>query len=132
MVADSKFEAIDHYYQKQTTPNASLFNILNLFTPCKEIEFIISLRSSENDWEEDGIWHDDGSRDLAFSLSLTRNIPKGGVLEIKKKDDNFSTYITTPKMGEMIVFKTGKDGYEHKINAVTKGSRLVIAGWCTN
>lgn len=125
------YQEIDTYFQKELSLSGNLFKTLKLFCPVQEIEFIISKRSAEDEWEEDGIWHDDGSRILAFSLSLTKTSPAGGVLEIRKKGMPFSSYLLTPQYGEMIVFSTGEQGYEHKINAVTSGERLIIAGWCT-
>ncbi len=97
------------------------------------IEFIISIRSSFEFPDEDGIWHDDGSRKFAFSLSLTLEPEQvvGGVLEIRPKGADASHRIPTPKFGKMIVFATGQTGYEHKINRVSEGERIIIAGWCT-
>ena len=48
----------------------NIFEFLKQFHDFNFIEFIISIRDSQNEWEEDGIWHDDGSRVFAFSLSL--------------------------------------------------------------
>ena len=131
-IREQDFDAIDSHFQARLSPKADLFNQLRTLCSFTKTEFIISLRESNNEWEEDGIWHDDGSRDMAFSLSLTETPPEGGMLELRVKGSLFSTFLITPPMGEMIVFQTGKKGYEHKINAVTKGSRLVIAGWCSN
>ena len=125
------YESIDKHFAKETSPDGEIFKTLLNFCNFNEIEFIISLRSAQNDWEEDGIWHDDGSRKLAFSLSLTQVPPEGGVLELRKKGTKISNFLVTPAFGQMIVFKTGTSGYEHKINAVTRGSRLIIAGWCS-
>lgn len=125
------FESLDKHFQSLTEPDGRMFELLKDYCNFESIEFIISLRDSENEWEEDGIWHDDGSRKLAFSLSLTQNMPMGGVLEFREKGRELSTYILTPDYGNMIIFKTGFENFEHKINAVKKGSRLVIAGWCT-
>jgi hypothetical protein len=126
----ANYNALDEHFQTLTSPGGLVFDTLKTFCPVKQIEFIISLRESKNEWEEDGIWHDDGSRILAFSLSLTINRPQGGILEFRKKGDTESQKIPTPDYGHIIVFKTGVDGYEHKINAVTHGQRLIIAGWC--
>lgn len=130
-IGNLAFENIDRYFHNSLSTTGKLFGILQYFCKVQEIEFIISHRSSENEWEEDGIWHDDGSRVLAFTLSLTTLRPEGGVLELRKKGSSFSSYLITPPIGEMIIFQTGVNGFEHKINAVTKGSRLIIAGWCT-
>lgn len=131
LIKSKNYLEIDRYFATEVSPKGQIFKILSQFCPVKDIEFIISKRSSLDDWEEDGIWHDDGSRILAFTLSLTLTRPEGGVLELRKKGNNLSSFLITPAFGTMIVFKTGVDGYEHKINAVTKGERLIIAGWCT-
>lgn len=122
---------LDAEFFKLTAKGGLIYQTLSQFREFQSIEFIISLRDANNEWEEDGIWHDDGSRLLAFSLSLTLNSPKGGVLEIRKKGESNSNKIPTPSYGDMIVFKTGVEGYEHKINQVTEGQRLIIAGWCS-
>lgn len=131
LIEHEKFSEIDIIFKKLLSPGAELFHYLTLFTPfdISHIEHIISIRNSNNEWEEDGIWHDDGSRVLAFSLSLTSNDIKGGVLEIRKKSEQISIKIPTPSYGSIIIFKTGHDHFEHKINRVTKGKRIIIAGW---
>ena len=112
-----------------------IFDELRKYAEFSEIEFIISIRSSLEYPDEDGIWHDDGSRLLAFSLSLTLDHEgvEGGRLEIRKRgsETSPSEVITTPPFGTMIVFSTGQSGFEHKINRVTSGERIIIAGWCT-
>lgn len=129
-VKNKNYEEIDQIIKTLLSPNGYLFNILKEHCEVKSIEHIISLREACNDWEEDGIWHDDGSRILAFSLSLNQVQPGGGILEFRKKGQLDSLKISTPNYGEMIIFKTGIDDFEHKINQVTSGSRLIIAGWC--
>ena len=131
LVKTRQFFELDQKFKLMTATDGMIFKALSEFESFNSIEFIISLRESDNEWEEDGIWHDDGSRKLAFSLSLTIEPPKGGILELRKKGDTQSTKISTPPYGNMIVFATGSNGYEHKINRVTQGSRLIIAGWCS-
>lgn len=128
---EKKWQCLDDTFMKETKKGSPLFELLNFFIPIDSIEFIISLREAQNEWEEDGIWHDDGSRKIAFSLSLTheQQTPKGGVLEMRKKNDKNSHYIKTPPFGHIIIFLTGIHGYEHKINKVEEGKRLIIAGW---
>ncbi len=130
--ANNQFQKIDDYFKKLTNTGGALFNYLKRFENFSSIEFIISLREAHNEWEEDGIWHDDGSRLLAFSLSIyDSHETNGGVLEIRKKKDTHSQKIPPFNFGEIVIFKTGTSGFEHKINAVTKGKRLIIAGWCS-
>lgn len=131
LVEDRNFFELDQKFKRMTAHNGMIYKTLSEFESFNSIEFIISLRESKNEWEEDGIWHDDGSRKLAFSLSLTIDPPEGGILEIRKKGVSQSNKIPTPPFGKMIVFATGFYGYEHKINRVLKGSRLIIAGWCS-
>jgi hypothetical protein len=123
---------LDRLIALETKPKGRIFKHLRNYAEFSEIEFIISIRSSLQDPDEDGIWHDDGSRVLAFSLSLTVNPEsiEGGRLEIRKQGSE-SVFLPTPAYGTMIVFSTGQQGYEHKINRVIQGERMIIAGWCT-
>jgi hypothetical protein len=106
-VISCDWNALDAHFQKLTSPQAELFSFLHQFEDFKSIEFIISIRNAENPWEEDGIWHDDGSRKLAFSLFLNLKPQdiKGGILEIRKKENKESFKIPSGEMGEMIIFK---------------------------
>ena len=124
---------IDKVFKDLTNPTGNLFQFLRSFHDFETIEFIISVRDSSNPWEEDGIWHDDGSRVFAFSLSLTIDPEEieGGKLGIRKKEDTSYDEIDTPPFGNIILFLTGLYGYEHKIHQVKKGRRIIIAGWCS-
>ena len=124
---------LDRVMALETSPAGSVFGRLRIFCEFSQIEFIISIRSSDIEADEDGIWHDDGSRILAFSLSLTFDPEQieGGVLEIRKRGARESARIPTPDFGTAVVFATGHWGYEHKINRVSRGERIIIAGWCT-
>lgn len=128
---EKKWQCLDDTFLNETKKEMPLHTLLNFFHEINSIEFIISLRESVNDWEEDGIWHDDGSRKIAFSLSLTHleEIKDGGVLEVRKKGSEISSKIPTPEFGNIIIFLTGIHGFEHKINMVNEGKRLIIAGW---
>lgn len=137
LVATEKWPQLDReifdFTSCQVDAETSLVKLLKEHCDFNSIEFIISIRDADNPWEEDGIWHDDGSRKLAFSLSLT-NAPEnllGGVLEIRKKGNQKSHKIAPFAFGEIVVFATGGSGFEHKINQVTKGKRIIIAGWCS-
>lgn len=127
------FEKIDELFQFETGHRGSLYNYMSKFGDFSEIEFIISLRQAKNEWEEDGIWHDDGSRTLAFSLSLQMDIEniRGGNLHIRKKGSQNESIIKPFSYGEIVVFLTGTSGFEHKIHKVECGERLIIAGWCS-
>ena len=134
-VAERNWKALDEAIQQETRPGGVIFEELLTYTHFKEIEFIISIRSSLEFPDDDGIWHDDGSRVLAFSLSLTLDHlgVEGGRLEVQKRGQlaPVSKIIPTPPFGTMIIFATGQMGFEHKINKVTRGERIIIAGWCT-
>ena len=88
--------------------------------------------------DEEGIWHDDGSRKMGFSLSLNLAPQRieGGELLIRHRllhpvqNDEGSLAIGPLSFGELVLFKTGLEGVEHRTRAVNKGNRLVLAGWC--
>jgi hypothetical protein len=124
---------LDQEMRRETMPGGVVYEELQKVAKFSEIEFIISIRSSYDEPDEDGIWHDDGSRLFAFSLSLTLDHLGivGGRLEIKKRDGSNLGSIDTPPFGTMIVFATGQSGYEHRVNRVVQGERIIIAGWCT-
>lgn len=131
LVANEKWTELDEEFKKLTSKDGRLFKFLNSYHDFNSIEFIISIRDANNEWEEDGIWHDDGSRVFAFSLSLTLEAPEGGRLGVRRiREENF-TQIPTPSFGGIILFLTGMYGFEHKIHQVTKGKRVIIAGWCS-
>ena len=133
-VRNEDWPQIDQYFKDLLSPNGELFHYLQKYLPFGKVETMLAVRDSSNDWEEDGIWHDDGSREFAISLSLNENPEtiEGGVLGFRKKgEENFSE-IPTPKLGEMIVFLSGIHGYEHKIHQVTKGRRVILVGWFSN
>lgn len=131
LVIQEKWEELDQAFQALTSPEGQLYKTLKEYHDFQSIEFIISIRDSSNSWEEDGIWHDDGSRFFAFSLSLTLGDVKGGRLGLRQKGSESGTQIPTPSFGGLIMFLTGIYGFEHKIHAVTQGKRIIIAGWCS-
>lgn len=126
--------ALDATIQRETQAGGSIFSALTPYREFSSIEFIISIRSSRESPDEDGIWHDDGSRVLAFSLSLTLDpsVIEGGRLGIRRRGTTEEgAGIPTPPYGTMIVFATGRDGFEHRIARVAQGERVIIAGWCS-
>lgn len=130
LVDNENWQALDQEFQLLCQKNGALFQYLKNFCDFNSIEFIISIRDGSNPDEEDGIWHDDGSRLMAFSLSLTKLEIQGGVLEIKHQSGNPHHHLPTPRFGEIIIFLTGVHDFHHKINRVIKGKRIIIAGWC--
>jgi hypothetical protein len=131
LVLIENWSQLDEEFKKLTAPQGQVFEFLKQFHDFNFIEFIISIRDSQNEWEEDGIWHDDGSRVFAFSLSLTIENIQGGRLGIRKTGEENFFQIPTPSFGNMIMFLTGIYGFEHKIHQVTSGKRIIIAGWCS-
>jgi hypothetical protein len=133
LVDQNAWEEIDLEFKQLTTSEGALYKFLKQFHEFSVIEFIISIRDAENEWEEDGIWHDDGSRIFAFSLSLTTDPDslEGGRLGIRRKGEERMRLLPTPSMGGIILFLTGLYGFEHKTHKVTQGRRVIIAGWCS-
>ncbi len=122
---------IDQYFFAAEGPQGALFEFLKSYVELTSLEHIISIRSAPGD--EDGIWHDDGSRILGFTLSLTVAPEEivGGHLRFRKKGEEKYQSLPTRPLGEMLIFKTGIYGFEHMVSAVTKGKRILIAGWCS-
>jgi hypothetical protein len=133
LVKNQDWNKLDEAFQNLTKKNGSLYNFLQNYHAFNEMEFIISIRDASHEWEEDGIWHDDGSRVFAFSLSLTLHPEEiqGGRLGIRRKGEDQMYQIPTPSFGNIILFLTGLYGFEHKIHRVLKGQRIIIAGWCS-
>ncbi len=120
---------LDQSIFELTKKGAFFYSLLEKFHTFDKIEHLINRRLAEGD--EDGIWHDDGSRFIAFSLSLNQYV-KGGELLIRPKahPDRVETLGPYP-MGMFTVFLTGEYGFEHKVCRVLEGERLTIAGWCS-
>ena len=132
LVQDEDWPGVDHEFQKLTKPDGELFQFLRQYHDFNSIEFILAIRDSKNEWEEDGIWHDDGSRVFSFSLSLTLGEVEGGRLGVRKIGDKSFNEIPTPSWGGIILFLTGVYGFEHKIHQVRQGKRVIVAGWCSS
>lgn len=131
LLLEKDWKKLDQYFLEISKPNGQLRNFLNEFLDYETLEHIISIRSAPGD--EDGIWHDDGSRFLGFSLSLNLNpeLIEGGNLYFRKKESIESEIFSPRPYGTMILFLSGLSGYEHMVSAVTKGERIVVAGWCS-
>jgi predicted 2-oxoglutarate/Fe(II)-dependent dioxygenase YbiX len=130
-VIEKNWKALDDYFLEISRPNNQLNIFLSQYLKFNFLEHIIAIRSAPDD--DEGIWHDDGSRFLGFSLSL--NIApqsiEGGVLRFKKKNSDSMESFSQLPYGKIVIFLTGVYGYEHMVSAVTKGQRIVIAGWCS-
>lgn len=127
----SDWESIDREFRILTQPSGALFKFLKTFHEFESIEFILSVRDADDEYQEDGIWHDDGSRLFSFSLSLTTEPVEGGELGVRRVGDASFHAVKTPDFGQMILFLTGHYGFEHKIHRVTKGRRVMVVGWCS-
>lgn len=132
LVEQEKWDEVDLAFKKLSQPEGAIFKIIQQYCAFENIETMISIRDAANDWEEDGIWHDDGSRVFAFSLSLTLDASQvDGNLELRKKHTEESVLIPTPEFGTAILFLTGIHGYEHRTRRVEKGKRIMLVGWCS-
>lgn len=128
---EKDYLSIDRHFLESEKPNGTLFNFLQNYLSFSSIEHIISIRKPP--FDEDGIWHDDGSRILGFTLSLTREhlSVKGGQLRFRNKRDLEYQSLSLRPYGHMLLFKTGIYGFEHMVTQVTHGERILIAGWCS-
>ncbi len=130
-VKNQEWKKLDQYFLDISKPNGLLRNFLFDFLDFSHLEHIISIRRSPDD--EDGIWHDDGSRFLGFSLSLNIDPTciSGGELRFKKKQTKEAEVFPPLPCGQIVLFLSGIYDYEHMVSAVTRGERIVIAGWCS-
>jgi hypothetical protein len=129
LAMSENWPALDELMQATVHTELKLF--LHQFKKFDSIEHMLAIRNGDDLEEEDGIWHDDSSRVLAFSWSMNFwGLPTGGTLGIRefgKKEIELGPY----PPGTLIVFNTGIDGFEHRTSRVQKGRRLVCAGWCS-
>ncbi len=131
-VLEKRWKELDQYFLEISKPGGQLREFLNEFLDYEKLEHIIAIRTAPLD--EEGIWHDDGSRFLGFSLSLNLypETISGGNLFFKKKEEKDSVVFPPQSFGTIILFLSGLFGYEHMVSAVTSGERIVIAGWCSS
>jgi hypothetical protein len=131
-IVDQDWNRLDQYLNRHFVSNNWILEKAKELTGIQAecIEYILSRRTPPDD---EGIWHDDGSRKLAFTVSLTLNPAKvvGGQFSLRnKKNLQCFVYDCLP-FGQGLFFPTGQGGYEHKVHAVESGDRLVFAGWLT-
>lgn len=131
LVLAQDWAQLDQLMRSLVQPGGELYRELARHAKFDTIEHMLALRDGASPEEEDGIWHDDGSRVLAFSLSLNYyGLPQGGQLEIRPKGQSTQSLGPYPP-GTLIIFRTGIDGFEHRTRKVEAGLRLVCAGWCS-
>lgn len=131
------YQSLDQVYQASLKPQGFLWKFLEKYCEFSNLEGILAIRSAPGD--DQGIWHDDGSRALAFSLSLNLKPEsiEGGELLLRPRfqypwnEDTGATRFSVRDYGTILLFKTGLEGFEHRVTAVTKGKRIVLAGWCS-
>jgi len=128
-VRAQNYELLDREVAKLLDSGGELRLIFNEFLVIEKTEFILTLRQPPDD--EDGIWHDDGSRELAFSLGLNLEPQKiiGGELELRHKKGDLGYQFSPLSWGEVLVFLTGVHGWEHRVLRVHHHHRLHAAGW---
>ncbi len=97
-----------------------------------EYEWMLALREGPQEEDQEGIWHDDSSRDLALSLSLNLDPQsiEGGELRLRHRSNReIVTSVKARPWGQAHIFATGKWDWEHKTSRVTLGNRLVLVVW---
>ena len=131
-VLKRQWNELDRHLLEISKPGGSLYSFLQDYLDFNFLEHIIAIRSAPGD--DEGIWHDDGSRLLGFSLSLNIEPSSiaGGELRFKAKDSRDMERFSPLPFGQIVLFLTGVFGYEHQVGAVTQGERIVIAGWCSS
>ncbi len=129
LVRDEKWEKLDSIFHKWMN-QGEFRELLQKIHPFTDYELMLAVRDPS---VEEGIWHDDGSRLFAFTLSLTldhENI-EGGTLGFRRKGDkDLLAKLSTREFGGLTLFLTGHYGYEHKVYAMQSGKRMVLVGWC--
>lgn len=131
-VKSKNWADLDQEAFKLCRKDGLIFKELQKIHEFETVEHLINVRQGPDD--EDGIWHDDGSRFIAFSLSLNFSPTdiEGGELFLRKKGDKNEMVTLTPlPFGEMIIFLTGQYDFEHKVGRVALGERICLAGWCS-
>ena len=125
---------VDRAMGRLLQSDGALFRQLERYHTFTDIEHILAIRDAADPDEEDGIWHDDGSRSLAMTLSLTCDAHwiEGGRLGIRRKGEGGGVLLPTLELGDMDVYLTGRYGYEHRIHRVRGGRRVVVAAWCSD
>ncbi|MBH47789.1 MAG: hypothetical protein CME71_06425 [Halobacteriovorax sp.] len=131
LVRGRDWQSLDQVAKHWLNPGGKLWSLLAEHARFTSVEHILALRSGPDD--DEGIWHDDGSRLLAFSLSLTlkHESVHGGEISIRPKGSSEAYVLTCQPLGTLVIFNTGQDNFEHRVSAVKAGERLVLAGWCT-
>jgi len=129
-VKEQNWEKLDQSFHKLMEKGGTLRSKLLEYHDFEHFELMLAVRDSS---VEEGIWHDDGSRSFAFTLSLTLEhlkVQGGSLLFRKKGEPEQLTELPTQEFGALTLFLTGQYGYEHKVSAMSSGKRVVLVGWC--
>lgn len=122
---------VDQKFARYLEEDGFLRKFLNQFHPYDTTEHMIAIRDAKID--EDGIWHDDGSRHFAFTWSFNDDPNlEGGELLFKEKGSSDCVTISPPPYETLTVFLTGQYHFEHKVNKVLRGVRKTLVGWCSS
>ena len=71
-VKNRNWQELDSFFGQSVLPSGPLFEMLKNYHKFQSIEHMLAIRNAEED--EDGIWHDDGSRYIAF-FTLVNSMP---------------------------------------------------------
>lgn len=126
-IKEQNWEELDRLAGQSLEKGGELHEKISKLCPIHKTEHILSLRSAP---DETGIWHDDGSRDLAFSLALSFEPFEGRGLSLRKKNQSDTAIsLGFRPYGTLTCFLTGANDFEHRTEEVLSGERLVLAGW---
>lgn len=109
------------------TPISNLIETAQL-PAMKFNENLIAVRDGS---DEEGIWHDDGTRKLALSLSLSLHHQdiRGGKFLLRHKSKNTQTIFPPFSFGEGLLIHTGLNHFEHRVEKVRSGKRVMAIAW---
>src|SRR5882672_3251904 len=113
--------------------NPAFLRIVERITGCPELgQFtgrVYRITSAADHYSE---WHNDviGDRKVAMTLNLTRQVFRGGALQMKKHNsDELSAEVYNTGFGDALLFRVSKQ-LLHRVQGVEGGvSRTAFAGW---
>ena len=125
------WQELEKYFASHIQNKTGFYQKISSLLKIENIEYMLALRLPP---DEDGIWHDDGSRELGFSISLCLGPEEisGGEFCFKSKTEKETRLFKPGEFGTLTCFRTGKYGFEHKVSQVLSGRRLMFVGWCNS